>query len=198
MNYSDDASDKSPRNLRDRGLRRSDYQDGRPYPPDDATPWGASTRRPPIGPWLFVFATALNTMVAAVVAVFITLGVLRTDRPNSQPAETAPPPANIKPPIAPIAAVQPIGLLPIGSPNQPLRLEVQKPARLPLQILPEEAARESFILALSGAPAGTALLGATRIGSDSWFLAHRTACGSNHGLDLRTPACSSKGGGLQD
>jgi len=38
-----------------------------------------------------------------------------TERPNSQPAETAPPAANIKPPTAPIAAVQPIDLPPIGS-----------------------------------------------------------------------------------
>jgi hypothetical protein len=187
MNYSEDATDKSPRNLTDRGLGRSDYQDVRFYSTEGAALLGASTRRPPIGPWLFVFATALNTMVAAVVAVFITLGVLKTERPNSQPGETAPPAANIKPPTAPIAAVQPIGLLPIGSSDQPLRLEVQKPARLPLQILPEEAARESYILALSGAPAGTALVGATRIGSDTWFLAP----GSSNQLEITLPEWST-------
>jgi len=49
-------------------------------------------------------------------------------------------------------AVQPIDLRPVGSPNHPLRPEALKPAPLPLRIKPEDAAREPFILALSGVP----------------------------------------------
>ena len=157
-------------------MRRLDYGEERFDLPEGVGP--SRPRRLAISPWLFVLATALNTMVAAVVAVFITLGVAKQERTNnSQQGEIAPASANTRPTVAVgsepaplIIAPQPIGLLPIGSPNQPLRLEVQKPARLPLQIQPEEAAREPFILVLSGSPAGTTLFGATRIGSDTWFL----------------------------
>jgi len=147
-----------------------------------------------MSPWLFVVATALNTLVAAIVAVFITLGVAKQERTNSQPGETSSPSANTRQLVAvateptplPVAP-QPIGLLPIGSPSQPLRLEVQKPARLPLQILPEEAAHEPFILVLSGMPDGTTLFGATRIGADTWFLPP----GSSNRLQITLPEWST-------
>jgi hypothetical protein len=120
--------------------------------------------------------------------------VVRQERPNTHPGETARDSATIKPtiadrsePTASIAAPQPIALRPIGSSNQPLRLEIQKPARLPLQIEPEEAARESFILVLSGAPTGTTLSGAARIGSDTWFLAP----GSSNQLEITLPEWST-------
>jgi hypothetical protein len=194
MSYSEDAWDKSSRNWRDSPPRRSDYRDELLSPPEDTVRLRASSRRQPISPWLFVIVTALNTMAAAVVAVFITLNVLKQERPNTHPAETAPASANIKPtvvigsePTPLIPTPQAIGLLPIGSSNQPLRLEVQKPARLPLQIQPEEAAREPFILVLSGAPTGTALFGAARIGSDSWFLAP----GSSNQLEITLPEWST-------
>jgi hypothetical protein len=194
MSYSEDTSDRFSRNWRDSRPRRSDFRDERFPPPEGTVPFRANTRRTPISPWLFVIVTALNTMMAAVVAVFVTLNVMKQERPNSHPAETAPAPANIKPTIAVaseptpvIASPQPIGLRPIGSSNQPLRLEVQKPARLPLQIEPEEAAREPFILLLSGAPAGMALSGATRIGSDTWFLAP----GSSNQLEITLPEWST-------
>ena len=41
---------------------------------------------------------------------------------------------------------------------------------MPLLIEPEEAVLESFILVLSGLPAGSELIGGRRIGSDSWLL----------------------------
>jgi hypothetical protein len=120
--------------------------------------------------------------------------VMRQERPNTHPGETARDSATIKPtiadrsePTASIAAPQPIALRPIGSSNQPLRLEIQKPARLPLQIEPEEAARESFILVLSGAPTGTTLSGAARIVSDTWFLAP----GSSNQLEITLPEWST-------
>jgi hypothetical protein len=78
-------------------------------------------------------------------------------------------------------------LQPIGSPREPLLLEAQKPARLPLQISPEEAVREPFILALFGAPAGLTLSGADRIGSDTWFVSP----GSANRLEITLPEWST-------
>jgi hypothetical protein len=153
----------------------------------------ASNRPAPISPWLFVVVTALNTMMAAIVAVFITLDVMK-ERANNRQAETALVTAKVKPapvvvsePTPLIVSPQPISLRPIGSSNQPLRLEVQKPARLPLQIQREEAAHEPSILALSGVPIGTTLSGAARIGSDTWFLAP----GSSNQLEITWPEWSS-------
>jgi len=169
-------------------VRRLDYGEERFGLPEPGP------RRLAMSPWLFVVATALNTLVAAIVAVFITLSVARQERPNSQPGETSSTPASTRQLVAvateptPLSVVpQPIGLLPIGSPNQPLRLEVQKPARLPLQILPEEATHEPFILVLSGMPDGTTLTGATRIGSDTWFLPP----GSSNRLQIALPEWST-------
>jgi TPR repeat protein len=146
----------------------------------------ARSRPPTISPWLFVMATALNTMVASILAVIITLGVVRQERSDVrsdvQPRDAALASTYARPAVvvrsetaAPNVALQQISLGPIGSPNQPLRLEPQKPAQLSLQIEPEEAANEPFILALSGAPAGTLLSGATQISSDTWFLSPGSA-----------------------
>src|SRR5215510_8764546 len=41
-------------------------------------------RQSGISPWLFVMATALNTMVAALLAVIITLGVVRQEQTGNQ------------------------------------------------------------------------------------------------------------------
>jgi hypothetical protein len=78
-----------------------------------------------VSPWLFVMATALNTMVASVLAVIITLGVVRQERSEVGVRNET---------VTPNVAFQRISLLPIGSPNQPLRLEPRKPARLSLRI----------------------------------------------------------------
>ncbi len=139
-----------------------------------------------ISPWLFVMATALNTIVAAVLAVLITLGVV-----NREPPRDSEQSLSILPGVGPAAAPRavttgalyarskdpaelalagPVELLPIGSPGQPLRLEALKPSRLPLQVRPEEAAQETYILVLSGLPTNATLSGASRMGSDSWLL----------------------------
>jgi len=129
-----------------------------------------------INPWLFVTATALNTIIAAVLAVVITLGVARREPVLGEVEQAAlrrgidPQAAARSKDYAEPALVRPIELLPIGSPAEPLRLEALKPARLPLQIRPQEALQESYILVLSGLPANTTLSGATRMGSDSWLL----------------------------
>jgi len=131
-----------------------------------------------ISPWLFVTATAVNTMIAAVLAVVITLGVARRETATNDAEKAAATsktgggvqaPAQSKDHVAP-ALSRPIELLPIGSPGEPLRLEALKPSRLPLQVRPEEALQESYILVLSGLPANATLSGATRMGSDSWLL----------------------------
>ena len=154
----------------------------------------ARNRNPGISPWLFVMATALNTMVAAVLAVIITLGVVRQERTDGQREVALVSAAYGKStvgigrePTASITAPQAISLQPIGSPNQPLRLEAQKPAPLPLQILPKEAALEPFILVLSGLPAATTLSGAAQIGSDTWFLSP----GSADSLQITFPEWST-------
>jgi hypothetical protein len=131
----------------------------------------ARNRTTGISPWMFIMATALNTAVATTLAVIITLG-LNQDRSGSEATEAAPLPSRLagagRDPAN--AGFQQIDLRPVAAPDQPLLLEPQRPAPMPLQILPEEAADGAFILALAGAPAGTILFGANRISSDTWFL----------------------------
>lgn len=149
----------------------------------------APERGATINPWLFVLATAMNTTVAAVLAVLITLGVvqqqpeqttdgarrnLATDRGIAgldQRQESVTTSALITQwkDQAPPSAVA-VDLRAIGSPEDPLRLEPQRAARFPLQIEPEQARRASYILILSGLPSGSGLTGAERISSDSWLL----------------------------
>ncbi len=174
----------------------------------------ARSRTSGVSPWLFVMATTLNTTVASVLAVIITLGVVNQDRPsiglqdivpaaaripgigNKPPAdaETQPrnkPPANVE--VEPrnkspgSAEIQPISLRAIGSPERPLQVEPRRPAPFPVQIQPEGAANEPFILVLSGAPAGTILFGADRISSDTWLLSP----GSGSQLQIVLPEWST-------
>jgi hypothetical protein len=146
-----------------------------------------------ISPWLFVMATALNTMVASVLAVIITLGVVRQERADGLPRDSAsssayaPPAVGARETTTPSAPLQEISVLPIGSPDQPLRFEPQRPAPLRLQIRPEEAANDPFILTLSGAPPGTVLSGAIQMSSDTWFLSP----GSANLLEIALPEWST-------
>jgi hypothetical protein len=123
--------------------------------------------------------TALNTIVATVLAVIITLGVVNQDRPNAEAPDIVPvaaqTAATAREPVFATATLEPVSLRPIGSPGRPLQLEPQRPAPFPLRIQPDGAADEPFILALSGAPAGTILFGANRISSDTWFLSPGSA-----------------------
>jgi hypothetical protein len=125
-----------------------------------------------ITPWVLIAATALNTAIAAVLAVVITLGVARRDQTAEAPRIAAPTSAPTReiPARSEAAPPRPVALLAVGSPGEPLRLEALKPARLPLQVRPLEAVQESYILILSGLPANTALWGASRMGADSWLL----------------------------
>jgi hypothetical protein len=129
-----------------------------------------------ISPWLFVTATAVNTIIAAVLAVVITLGVGRRESGEVAPAAAAPgkedardagKPKHLAEPVP----VRPIELVPIGSRSEPLRLEALKPSRFPLQVRPEESMQAGYILVLSGLPANAMLSGATRMGSDAWLVA---------------------------
>lgn len=126
-----------------------------------------------IAPWVFVVATAVNTVIAAALAAAITLGMARRDQPPAAaekvamgqvPFRLAAEPPRFDPPL------RQVELLPVGTRNEPLLLEALKPARLPLQVRPLEAVQESYILILSGLPANTALSGAARMGADSWLL----------------------------
>jgi hypothetical protein len=123
-------------------------------------------------PWVFIAATAVNTIVAAVLAVVITLGLARREQ---APAETAKVAVAVKPSAdgqspADQAVPRPVELLPVGSAKEPLRLEAMKPARLPFVVRPDEAAQDSFILVLTGLPANATLSGAGRMGADTWHL----------------------------
>ena len=141
------------------------------------------TRRPStLSPWVFVLATALNTIVAAVLAVLITLGVVRQDPARSDDSVTAA--HSTRTAIAgesrdartsvytanPAWLSRNLELASIGSPAEPLHFEPHKASRLPLRIQPEDAVQEAYILILSGLPAGASLTGGKRIGSDSWLL----------------------------
>ncbi|HXE86197.1 MAG TPA: hypothetical protein VN524_05275 [Hyphomicrobiaceae bacterium] len=127
-----------------------------------------------IAPWVFVVATAVNTAIAAALAVVITLGMARRDPPPAAAEKVAAVPAPFRPagevPRPEPMPLRHVELLPVGSPGEPLRLEALKPARLPLQVRPLEALQEGYILILSGLPANTALSGAARMGADSWLL----------------------------
>ena len=154
----------------------------------------ARSRARSISPWLFVMATALNTMVASILAVIVTLGVMRQGPSNVESREAALDRAHVQPAVgvrgepAPAnVALQQITLQPIGSPDQPLLLEPQRPAPFALQIWPEEVVNEPFILTLSGAPTGTILSGATQMSSDTWFL---SAGGANL-LEIALPEGST-------
>ena len=157
---------------------------------EDIAPPRARGRTSGISPWLFVMATCLNTTVASVLAVIITLGVVNQDRPSIGLQDIVPAAARIpgignkpsadaevqprnKPPAD--AEVQPVSLRTIGSPERPLQVEPRRPAPFPVQIQPDGAANEPFILVLSGAPAGTILFGADRISSDTWLLSPGSA-----------------------
>jgi hypothetical protein len=122
-----------------------------------------------ISPWVFIVATAVNTVVAAVLAIVITLGVARRD---AGPVETEKVALAVKPAAEgqPEPVPRPVELPPVGSAKQPLRLEALKPARLPFEIRPVEAMQDSYILLLTGLPANATLAGASRMGADSWHL----------------------------
>ena len=153
-----------------------------PIPPID---WQRPRRDPGISMWMFVLATALNTVIAAVLAVFITLQAMQPDATgvgddSPQRVTTvrnsfeldAVPDVTASVPIPPQAgpAAASVHLPPIGSPEAPLRLEPQRPSPFPLRIEPQEARGDTYILVLSGLPAGSQLTGAERIGSDTWLL----------------------------
>jgi hypothetical protein len=129
-----------------------------------------------VSPWVFVLATAANAAVAAVLAVVITLNVARH---NGAPSEAdklaagAATKAMAEKPAVPAgepALQRGVQLLPVGSREAPLQLEASKPARLPLQVRPEEAMEDGYILLLTGLPAKANLSGVSAMGTDSWLV----------------------------
>jgi len=142
---------------------------------------GAPARRSSPRTWVFVLATALNTIVVAVLSVMITLGIVQqgTTRSGEPSATNVRGGANSDQREAVQTSVfttralpspRMFELAPIGTATEPLRFEPRKAARLPLLIEPQEAVQEAFILVLSGLPAGSELIGGRRIGPGSWFL----------------------------
>ena len=79
-------SSAASRPWRDPPPPRSDYGEEPFGRPEGAAALRGRHRHPGISPWLFVMATALNTMVAAVLAVIITLGVVRQERTDGPTA----------------------------------------------------------------------------------------------------------------
>jgi hypothetical protein len=128
-----------------------------------------------VNPWFLVVATTLNTIVAAVLAVLITLSVVRQEPPRSSARDGRSAPAaravtataDLPQVPAPFKTVE---IQSIGSPQRPLRMEALTPSRLPLRLQPDAANAGAYILVLSGAPAKADVYGAKRIGSDSWLL----------------------------
>jgi hypothetical protein len=197
-----DSAAADPRLVRREKSARTPFPLPRePAPPYDDADEGAAVSRArqraaSVSPWLFVMATAINTTVASLLAVVITLGVVNQDRVNqerSRPGDIVPATLRLasvgsEPPPASAAASQRVTLRPIGSPSQPLELEPQRPARFPLQIQPADSTDEPFILALSGTPPGTIIFGGNRISSDTWFLPP----GSARRLEIVLPEWSTQ------
>jgi hypothetical protein len=132
-------------------------------------------RGPTFGPWMFVLATTLNTTVATVISVVVTITLMNREQQRFMEMPTAAmmPRQSVGfglEPASASAVPQYIYLRPIGSPDRPLQLQPQRPALLPLQITPEEGANEPYIITLTGAPQGTMLFGPNRISTDAWFL----------------------------
>jgi hypothetical protein len=132
-----------------------------------------------ISPWVFVLATAANAALAAVLAVVITLNVARQDGQSSEAdklaaaAAAAAAKALAETPADPArqpAVQRSVQLLPVGSREAPLQLEASKPARLRLQVRPEEAMEDGYILLLAGLPAKATLSGVSPMGTDSWLV----------------------------
>jgi hypothetical protein len=146
-----------------------------------------ATGGPGISPWVFIVATAVNTVVAAVLAIVITLGVARRE---TGPVDTDKVVVPIKTAAEgqPEPAPRPVEMAPIGSAKQPLRLEALKPSRLPLEVRPVEAMQDSFILLLTGLPPNSTVSGANRMGADSWHLPP----GALQRLEIVVPEWSAK------
>jgi hypothetical protein len=200
----DDSGDSLRENLRlklpERAVQRADS----PSLPAPASPLdsldsyeGAAVMRARnraygINPWLFVIATTLNTTVASVLSVIITLGVVNQDRSAADtqdvpPGDTRAAGTGREPPLFAAPGRPAVTLQPIGAPDRPLRLAALHPARFPLHILPDSSGNEPFTLRLSGAPAGTLLPGLNRIGPDTWLLPP----GSMNRLEIVMPEWST-------
>ena len=158
------------------------YQRRQGWPEDQYAAAGApAAKSASLSPWVFVLATALNTIVVAVLAVVITLGVMQQGAArngevasnstraflNSDPRDAV---SSSVFTTRALPSTRGLEIAPIGTITEPLRFEPRKAARLPLLVEPEEAVQDSFILVLSGLPAGAELSGGRRIGSDSWLL----------------------------
>jgi hypothetical protein len=176
-------------------------------PPLDLPRWGTALRdesralvpvqptaRGGISPWVFVLATAANAAIAAVLAAVITLNVARHDGASSAdkhaPGAAAAAKAATEKPADPAGepAVQHrVQLQPIGSREKPLQLEASRPARLPLQLRPEEAMDDGYILLLTGLPAKATLSGVSRMGADSWLVSP----GALRRIDIVVPEWSA-------
>jgi hypothetical protein len=148
-----------------------------------------------VSPWVFVLATAANAAVAAVLAVVITLTVARHDGPASEAdklaagAAAATKAAAERPadPAGEPALQRWVQLQAVGSREEPLQLDASKPARLPLQVRPEEAMEDSYILLLTGLPAKATLSGVSRMGADSWLVSP----GALRRIDIVVPEWSA-------
>jgi hypothetical protein len=144
-----------------------------------------------ISPWVFVLATAANAAIAALLAVVITLTVAHHGATPSEAdklaADAAAATKAAADPAGEPAVQRPVQLLPVGSRDAPLQLEASKPARLPLQVRPEEAMEDSYILLLTGLPAKATLSGVSRMGADSWLVSP----GALQRIDIVVPEWSA-------
>ena len=134
---------------------------------EDIAPPRARGRTSGISPWLFVMATCLNTTVASVLAVIITLGVVNQDRPsiglqdivpaaaripgmeNKPPADVEVQPRNKPPADAEVqprnkppadAEAQPRSKPPADAEVQPMSLRTIGSPERPLQVEPRRPA----------------------------------------------------------
>jgi hypothetical protein len=124
-----------------------------------------------ISPWLFVTATAVNTIIAPCwpsSQPWAWGAATQESRAGRNDGQRRPHGCETKHLAEPIL-VRPIALLPLARAAPSPR--ALKPSRFPLQVRPEEAMQGSYILVLTGLPANATLSGATRMGSDSWLIA---------------------------
>lgn len=121
------------------------------------------------GPWIFLFAMALNMIVVVAVAGIV-LGTMGHSAGFPSFWEPRADPLRIAKHGQSMLVMEPVELAPLGTRESPIGLAAGKPTPLPLKVTRGGTGAADGFFVLSKFPRSTTLTGATRIGSDQWVL----------------------------